>query len=450
MFIAYLRKSKHGFWFSLTLSILTLGSMQSMKPVIADEYATAEELELMQGFPPPVDKRVDRSNALFTSPYNRWSYQNMRSIYPTAGIRNAEVAVPVKTEIDAGIEHLKVINPDTGKPVDMEIYFKETYTDAFVVIKGDTIVFEEFLNGMTADQEHQMMSVTKSFAGLFGLMAAAEGKLNEDDLVVKYVPELEQSGAFANATVGQVLDMTNSLDFSEDYADPTSGIVQYAKVLGFIEATDDESLADNIYDYLASLPKDFDHEHGDIFHYQTPKTDVVNWVTNRATGRSFQQDLYDKLWSKLGTDGSTYVLLDKSGTLFAGGGLNATPKDLARFAIMMLNQGEFNGQQVVPAAVVRELAEGGSIEAFSNGTESKGVMGNKDWSYRAQWWVRHTPGHEAFMAIGVNGQWIYIDPTRNIAIIKQSSQPVSSDNFYDEYNINAFDAVITYLNHGQE
>ena len=112
---------------------------------------------------------------------------------------------------------------------------------------------------------------------------------------------------------------------------------------------------------------------------------------------------------------------------------------------MMLDDGEFGGEQVVPAAVIEDLSNGGDIDAFSNGTESKGVMGNKDWSYRAQWWVRHTEGKEAFMAIGIHGQWIYLDVDRNVAIVKQSSQPVSSDNFYDEYNINAFDAIIAHL-----
>jgi len=72
-------------------------------------------------------------------------------------------------------------------------------------------------------------------------------------------------------------------------------------------------------------------------------------------------------------------------------------------------------------------------------------MGSKDWSYRAQWWVRHTKGKEAFMALGIHGQYIYLDVTRNNAVIKQSSQPVSKDDFQDTYNFNAFDAVIGHL-----
>ena len=413
-------------------------------PVIADEFATAEELGLMEGFPPPAEKRVNRSNALFAAPFNRWSHLNMRAVYPTAGIPNADQAVPLKIDIDRGIDKLTV-KRENGEEVDIDTWFKEGYTDAVVVVHGDKIVWEKYGNGMHANHVHQMMSVTKSFAGLFGLMAVAEGKLSEDEPVTKYVPELKTSSAFADASFRQVQDMTNSMDFSEVYADPNSGIVQYAKVLGFIEAPAEEIVADSIYGYLAMLPRDNAHEHGEVFHYQTPKTDVVNWTTNRATGRSFMDYFANELWSRLGTDGETYVLLDKNGTLFAGGGLNATPYDLARFGLMMINDGKFDGKQVVSRDVIKALSDGADTEAFYNGPSSGGVLSGGDWSYRAQWWVRHTPGREAFTAIGIHGQWIYLDVHRNVAIIKQSSQPVSSANVFDEFNINAFDLIIGHL-----
>ena len=409
-----------------------------------NEFATHAELSLMQGFPPPEDKRVDKTNALFGVPYNRWSYQNMRSLYPTANIPTASQSVTIDRKIDGGIDSLTV-KRENGEVVDVPTWLRESFTDSVVVVKGDTIVWERYLNGMNPNAAHQMMSVTKSFAGLFGLIAVSNGLLSEDDPVTKYVPELKASAGFGQATFRQVLDMTASVGFSEDYADPKSGITQYTKVLGFKAAPPEEIPANSIYEYLATLPTEEGHKNGDIFHYQTPKTDVVNWVTNRATGHSFQDYFYNTLWSKLGTDGETYVLLDRNGTLFAGGGLNATPNDLARFAVMMLNDGEFNGQQVVDPAVIKQLSDGANIDAFTKGPASAGVMGDGDWSYRAQWWVRHTKGREAFSAIGVNGQWIYLDVDRKIAIIKQSSQPEASANKYDEFNINAYDAIIGYL-----
>ncbi|WP_018968583.1 serine hydrolase domain-containing protein [Rubritalea marina] len=436
---------------STLLTTLSIGAL-TLSSALAetDQFATAAEMGLMQGFPPAADKIVDRSS-LLKGPGNRWSYLNMRKLYPSAGVKNAKTAVPVEVKIDPAIQSLKVNKPNdkganTDQSVDMDTFLRETYSDTLVVVKGGKVVYEKYLNGMNANQPHQMMSVTKSFAGLFGLMAVADGKVSESDLVAKYLPELKSSTAFGDATFGQVLNMTNSIDFTEDYADPESGIVHYAGVLGLMPQVPGKKYASSIYQYLPTLMLDKKHpKHGELFHYQTPKTDVVNWLTNRATNKSFEDNMHEVLWSKLGTDGETYVLLDKNGTLFAGGGLNATPYDLARFGAMMTSGGKFSGQQVVTAETIKALSDGGNQKAFASGPNSSGKMAEEPWSYRAQWWVRHAKGKEAFTAIGVHGQWIYCDVHRGVAIIKQSSQPVSASDYFDAYNLNAFDAIIEYL-----
>lgn len=408
-----------------------------------DPYATAQDLGLMVGFPPPAGKRVDRSNALMMAPYNRWAYLHMRTIYPSAPVRNGSTVRPLEVDIDSAITDLTVPRPD-GSVADFPAFLRETYTDSLLVVTADRLVYEHYSNGMHAGQPHQMMSVTKSFAGLFALIAAADGLLDEDRPVVEVVPELAASSAFAGASVGQVMDMVNSMDFSEDYADPTSGITRYGQAIGWLDAPAGDA-AGGLYDFLLTLAIDPAHEHGEIFRYQTPKTDVVNWITNRVTGKAFQDQMSDVLWSALGTEAETYVLLDRHGTLVAGGGLNAGPRDLARFAMLMLNGGALDGRQLVPAAVIDTLAAGGSREAFSRGPEAVGAWAGGDWSYRAQWWIRHTPQREAITAIGVHGQWIYLDRRRGIGIVKQSSQPVSSDPDADQFILNAFDTVIDHL-----
>ena len=408
--------------------------------VTQDRYATAQELGLMEGFPPPPDKRVNRSNALMMAPYNRWSYQHMRSVFPSAPVRTSDTVRPLQVEIDPAITVLDVARAD-GTVADFPTFLRETYTDSFLVATADRLVYEFYSNGMHPAQPHQMMSVTKSFAGLFALMAHADGLIDLSRPVGEVITELSGASAFAEATVGEVLDMTNSFDFREDYADPTSGIAQYGTALGWLELPG-VSAPDSLYEFLATCTKDPRYAHGEIFSYQTPKTDVLNWITNRATGQSFQDQMSDSLWSKLGTEAPTYVLLDRSGTLVAGGGLNAAPRDLARFAIMVLNGGTIAGATILAPAIIETLETGGSREKFSRGPAAVGAWAGGDWSYRAQWWIRHTPGREAITAIGVHGQWIYVDRLRGIAIVKQSSQPVSSDDAMDAFVLNAFDAII--------
>lgn len=400
----------------------------------------------MQGFPPPPDKRVNRTNGFMFPPYNRWAYLHMRNLFPSAPVRTSDTPAPLNVDIDSAITELEIPRAD-GSVADFPTFLRETYTDSLLVATPDRLVYEFYSNGMNAVQPHQMMSCTKSFTGLFALMAEQQGLLDEGQQVTDIIPELSGAGGFAGATVGQVMDMTNSMDFSEDYADLTSGIAQYGLALGLLEIPG-ATAPDSIYDFLATIQKDPAYDHGEIFHYQTPKTDVVNWVTNRATGRSFQDEMSATLWTKLGTEAETYVLLDRCGTLVAGGGLNAAPRDLARFAMMLLNDGTAGGRRIVAPEVITTLEEGGGRQAFSNGPEAVGPFGGGNWSYRAQWWVRHTPGREAITAIGIHGQWIYVDRRRGVAIVKQSSQPVSSDIDTDAFILNAFDAVIDRVKAG--
>ncbi len=409
--------------------------------VSTDRYESARDLGIMVGFPPPPDKRVNRSNALMVSPYNRWAYQHMRTIFPSAPVRTADAPRPLGAEIDSGITRLRVPRAD-GSVADFPTFLQETYTDSFLVVAPEGLVYEYYDNDMHGAQPHQMMSCTKSFAGLFALMAAHDGLLDENAPVTDLVPELAAASAFGGATIGQVMDMTNSFDFSEDYADPASGIWRYGLALGWLEVPG-AAAAESLYDFLGTCEKDPAHEHGEIFHYQTPKTDVVNWITNRATGKSFQDQMSDALWAKIGTEAETYVLLDRCGTLVAGGGLNAAPRDLARFAMMLLNDGTVDGQSVVAPEIIDTLERGGSLEAFARGPEAVSPMAT-DWSYRAQWWIRHTPGRQAITTIGVHGQWIYVDRGHRLAFIKQSSQPVSADCAMDGFILNAFDAVVDH------
>jgi CubicO group peptidase (beta-lactamase class C family) len=134
-------------------------------------------------------------------------------------LRAAKQPIYLVREIDSEIEELLVKRED-GSEADLRTFLNETYTEAFVVLHEGKVVYERFLNGMKADTHHQMMSVTKSFAGLLALLASSEGLLNEEDLVTRWVPELTASGAFNGATVGQLLNMTSSMAFSEDYHDP--------------------------------------------------------------------------------------------------------------------------------------------------------------------------------------------------------------------------------------
>ena len=398
------------------------------------DYRGHAEHGLMKGYPPPREKVVTAANGLWVPPYNRWAYQHMRRLLPSVPIARAATPRELARVRNTAVDDLHVTTPDELE-MSLAEFLRSSYTDAMVVIHDDTIVWEHYDNGMTSSTPHQMMSCTKSLIGLFALNAIHAGLAAESDRVDDHIEELAESG-FADASLGQILDMTNSLVFDETYDDPKADIHTYAAIVGLGESAS-EIGSDSLYEYLATLHGDSEIEHGSVFRYQTPKTDVVNWVTNRLTHRSLFDDL-DQLWSVIGGGDEAYVLVDRTGAPVAGGGLNASPEDLARFcAFVLADTGD-----LISTAVLNRIQSGGSVDAFLAGPDALGVMTDGNWTYRAQWWVRNESGREAMTAIGVNGQWVYLDRKRGVGIVKQSSQPVAVDEQIDDLTIGVFDRII--------
>jgi hypothetical protein len=134
------------------------------------------------------------------------------------------------------------------------------------------------------------------------------------------------------------------------------------------------------------------------------------------------------------------MVLDTRGTALAAGGLNTRLRDLARFGEMIRRGGRFNGRQVVPTAVIDDIRRGASREAFAYG----GYTTLPGWSYHNQWWISHDD-HGAFMARGIHGQAIYIDPKAEMVIARYASSPKASNLLLDPTSIPAYRAVAEYL-----
>lgn len=135
-----------------------------------------------------------------------------------------------------------------------------------------------------------------------------------------------------------------------------------------------------------------------------------------------------------------YFEVDSVGTEFAGGGLNAGLRDLARFGEMMRRGGEWNGQQIIPRSVVEDIRKGGDRDAFAKA----GYDLLPGWSYRDMWWVTHNE-HGAYGARGVYGQAIYIDPKAEMVIARFASHPVAANAGNDPTSLPAYHALAKYL-----
>lgn len=393
----------------------------------------------MVGSPPPPERLIQYDDLSFMRfPQTRWSFSHWRELRPTAEISRGDGPVsPLPTAARNDLDAVSFTPIGGGQPMTWAQSLDANYTDGVIVMHRGKIVYERYFGALTPAGQHIAHSVTKSFVGTAAAMLIAEGRLDRDALVVRYIPELADS-AFADATVGQVLDMTTGLAYTEVYTDPNSDAFAFVRAGGMMPRPADYNGPTTTFDYLKTLKKA--GEHGRAFAYKSVNTEVAGWLVSRVSGKPLAQVLSDRFWTPMGMERDAYIQVDSSGAGYAAGGLNLQLRDLGRFCEMMRNQGAFNGRQIVPAAVVADIANGGSPEAFV----SAGYKTLPGWSYHDQWWVSHND-HGAYMARGVYGQACYVDPKAEMTIVRFASSPLASNALLDPTSLPAYQAVADHL-----
>lgn len=393
----------------------------------------------MVGSPPPSDRIVRFDDGSYWRfPALRWSVSNMRQLMPTVNVSRglgAPASLPYALRDD--IDGLTFTPLGSSTAMTWRASLEANYTDGIVVLHKGRVVYERYFGVLRPEGQHGAMSVTKTFVGTLAAMLAAEGKLDPGQRVDRYVPELADS-AFGSATVRQVMDMTTGIRFSEDYADPDAEIWAHAAAGNPLPKPKDYTGPRSYYEFLQTVQPQ--GRHGAAFGYRTANTDALGWILARVTGKSVAQLLSERIWSQIGAEQDAYMSVDSTGTPFAGGGLNTGLRDLARFGELIRNNGAYDGRQIIPAAAVADIRRGGSSADFAQA----GYEQLAGWSYRNMWWITHN-AHGAFMARGVHGQALYIDPAAEMVIARYASTPVAGNAANDPTTLPAFHALARHL-----
>lgn len=397
------------------------------------------KLGWMVGSPPPPDRIVRfEDGSYWRFPALRWSVSNFRQLMPTVNVSRGLGPVAVlPTALRDDIDSLTFTPLGAQRTMTWRESLDANYTDGIVVLHRGRIVYERYFGVLGPEGQHGLMSVTKTFVGTLAATLVAEGRLDPDRRVDSYVPELAAS-AFGSATVRQVMDMTTGISFSEDYADPTAEIWLHAAAGNPLPKPKNYTGPRGYYEFLQTVKPQ--GAHGAAFAYRTANTDALGWIIARVTGRSVAQLLSERIWSRLGAEQDAYMSVDSIGTPFAGGGLSTGLRDLARFGEMIRNNGAFNGRQIIPAMAVADIRRGGNPADFARA----GYRLLPGWSYRNMWWVTHNE-HGAFMARGVHGQTLYVDPAAEMVIARFASTPVAGNSANDPTSLPAWHALARHL-----
>ena len=407
-------------------------------PKFPDAAATdPNTLGWMQGFPPAPEKTMRYADSSFYMfPKSRWSFSHWREFVPTKNVFRGNGPVKPLKVAAQDLDGL-TFKDMMGNSLTWRKSLDLNYTDGIVVLHKGKIIYEKYFGALSPEKQHIAFSVTKSFVGTLAAVLAAEGKLNPAAPVVQYLPELKNT-AYGDATVRQVMDMTIGVKYSEVYTDPKAEIWVYSLAGSPMTGCPGFKGPKTYYEFLSDLKKEGGHD--EVFAYKTVNAEVLAWIVKRVAGKSLSDLLSDTVWSKLGAEQDAYFQIDTVGTEQGGGGLNTSLRDLARFGDMMRLNGRYNGQQIIPAAAIEDIRRGGDKEHF---TKAKYAT-LPGWSYRSMWWISHNE-HGAYMARGIHGQNIYIDPKAEMVIVRYASNPMAGNAANDPVTLPAYMAVAKHL-----
>ncbi len=357
-------------------------------------------------------KRLMAVNSLFSEENIVRNFSNMDAAFLTAPLPRGDGPT---SELAYGAEYTL--------PEDAAGWIEDRAVTSLLVMQNGDIRFEEYFLDTTPEDRRISWSIAKSYlSALFGILLA-EGEIDSlDDPVTKYAPKLKGS-AYEAATIRNVLNMASGVTFNEDYLDYNSDINRMGRVV---------ALGGELDDFAASLTDSFAPP-GETWQYVSIDTHVIGMVVRGATGRSVTELITEKIIHPLGLERDGYYITDGAGVAFVLGGLNFTTRDFARFGQMILEDGMYNGQQIVPAEWISE-------STWPSAPTASGKIG-----YGYQWWIPVGAHEGEFMGRGVYGQYLYFDQARNVLIVTTGADRKFREPGVNEANIEMFRKIAQSL-----
>lgn len=310
--------------------------------------------------------------------------------------------------------------PAFALPPDAAQWVKDRSVTGLVMLKDGQLVHDSYYLDTGPQDLRISWSVAKSFlAALFGVLEAEGAFASLDDKVETYAPLLKGS-AYEGVTIRQVLTMSSGVGFNEDYLDFWSDINKMGRVL---------ALGGSMDGFAAGLTTRA-AEPGARWHYVSIDTHVIGMVIRGATGKDIPELLESRILAPLGMEAAPYYVTDGEGVSFVLGGLNLMTRDYARFGQMVLQGGQWQGQQVVPADWVAAM------------TAPQAADGS---AYGFQWWIPPDAAPGEVFAHGIYGQYIYINPGLGVVIAVNSADRGFEEPGVDEGNIAMLRALAARL-----
>jgi CubicO group peptidase (beta-lactamase class C family) len=380
--------------------------------------------------------RSSPDSALFVArdiawgPSDVWEYQK----FPERVVNNATPAFQFKQNLKPELfQNMTIEYKQDGQAEQANFgeFLKSTQTTSFIVIKDDTILYEGYFNGYTRDSIVTSFSMAKSVTSALIGIAIDEGYIeNVDDPIIYYLPELRGKG-LDEVTIWHLLLMSSGIRYISD--DEISGLAQLSPFA-------DDALSYSYPDLRSqalTVPPD-GKQPGTEFNYNNYNPPLLGMILERTTHMSVATYLQEKIWKPLGMEYPASWSLDskESGMEETLCCINARAIDFAKFGVLFLHNGNWNGKQIISEQWVKESTSpyptnpNGDIAWrantwFSDWPKSGGY-------YKYQWWGRINPdGSYDFMAWGHLGQRIYVSPQNHTVVVRHGISDKGVDSWDD-------------------
>lgn len=262
---------------------------------------------------------------------------------------------------------------------------------AFIIFQNDKILYEHYAYNYQAHSTVTSFSMAKSIIGLLIGLAIKDQLIDsEQDQITQYLPELINT-ELSSLKIIHLLQMTSGLDFNENYGNPIG------EAATFYYGT---RLKKNTFQLKLKGPP------GDSFEYNSGNTQLLGFILDRVLKeKSISQYLEEKIWKRIGCAHDATWSLDRKnkGIEKTFCCLNAAPIDFLKIGKLLLQNGNWNGEQIIPLEWMNKI-KGCNV---SDG-------GSNEYQYHF-WKIKDT---KAFMAKGHLGQFIYVDPSKNLVLIR--------------------------------
>jgi len=329
------------------------------------------------------------------------NFLHMEDINETSNL----IKSPSPTRLPVNLTHqLPIDFSSNGKTIDVQDFIDHSMTTGLMIIHKDTIILENYTRGLTPETTHISWSMAKSFiSGMIGI-AIEEGKIKSiQDQITDYLPQFKGTG-YEGVTIKNALEMSSGVGFNEDYSDFNSDINRFGRYF---------ALGQSFEKFALSLKNT--RKPGTFNHYVSIDTQVLGMVLKKATGKSITQFMQNKIWNPIGMEDDAQWIIDEDGMELALGGLNATLRDYGKYGLLYLREGNWFGNQIISQNWVKQsiTMDGPHLQPGIN------QFSSNDLGYGLQWWIPQE-ADGAFLASGIYNQHIYIQPNRDLVIVKLS------------------------------